>query len=165
MDYLLGALLLLTALGVLIAKRPVYAALSFLGTLLLLAVHYLLLSAEFIAVMQILVYAGAILVLFIFVMMLFQDSFHQLKQTLAKSSKVFIAFSVSAFLVGVGFVLVKAIPLTTTSNNTLPEGFGQAKALGRALYLDFFFPFEAVILLFLVGVVGAVFIGKKDPEK
>lgn len=164
MNYFLAILLLLSAAGILIVKRPVYAALSFLATLLLLAVHYLLLCAEFIAVMQILVYAGAILVLFIFVMMLFQDAYHQLQQTVAQSSKTLIGIAASVFILGGIFVLTKLTPLPSQPS-ALTDGFGQAKLLGKALYLDFFFPFEAVLLLFLVGIVGAVFIGKGDPKK
>ncbi len=165
MSLFLAFLLILSASGILIAKRPVYAALSFLGTLMLLAVHYLLLSAEFIAVMQILVYAGAILVLFIFVMMLFQDAYAEIHKAVAQSSKVLICFAASAFVVGVGFVLTRVSQIPTHFSAPLTEGFGQARALGKALYIDFFFPFEAVLLLFLVGIVGAVYIGKRTPEK
>lgn len=163
-SYILGGLLILSALGILIAKKPIYAALSFLATLLLLAGQYLMLSAEFIAVMQILVYAGAILVLFIFVMMLFQDTYLEILKVPSKSSRLWISFVSASFLVAIGFVVFKISDFEATKK-ALPEGFGQAKALGHALYIDFFFPFEAVLLLFLVGIVGAVFIAKKEKQK
>ena len=73
-ELLLGLLLILSGLGVILAKKPVYSALSFLLTLILLAIQFLELSANFIAVMQVIVYAGAILVMFMFVIVLFQDA-------------------------------------------------------------------------------------------
>jgi len=160
-SYILGGLLILSALGILFAKKPIYAALSFLATLMLLAAQYLMLSAEFIAVMQILVYAGAILVLFIFVMMLFQESYLEILKVPSKSSRLLIGVVSVSFLAVIGFVMSKISDIETTKK-ALPEGFGQAKALGYALYIDFFFPFEAVLLLFLVGIVGSVFIAQKE---
>lgn len=159
----LGGLLILSALGILIAKRPVYAALSFLGTLLLLAVHYLLLSAQFIAVMQILVYAGAILVLFIFVMMLFQDTYLHIHEISSRSSRTLVSATAAVFIVAIGAALWKLLPVSRqAAEGGIPESFGTAESIGRELYTGFFFPFEAILLLFLVGIVGAVYLARKE---
>jgi len=162
MHIILGALLILSAMGILVFKKPIYTALSFLATIMLLSAHYLILSAEFIAVMQILVYAGAILVLFIFVMMLFQESYLQIHKIASKSSRFFLTLASASFLVALGFVFFSLSTISSAKEFQLEPGFGQAKAIGQALYIDFFFPFEAVLLLFLVGIIGAVFIGKKE---
>lgn len=162
MIVLLGILLILCAVGILVAKKPVYAALSFLATLMLLAAHYLILSAEFIAVIQILVYAGAILVIFIFVMMIFQDAYRQIHEVRGKGSPLFIAFASAAFIVAVGGVVWKLGSWPASKETVLPVGFGNAASIGKSLYIDFFFPFEAVLLLFLIGMVGAVFIARKE---
>lgn len=160
-QWILGIILILSAMGVIIFHKPIYASLSFLLSLILLAAFYLQLSAEFIAVMQILVYAGAILVIFVFVIVLFQDAHQQLARFKPKSQEQFLTFS---GLIFVGILALFRVQLThmTYLHKEVPEGFGTANAIGQALYLDFFFPFEAVILLFLVAIIGALYIAKKE---
>jgi NADH-quinone oxidoreductase subunit J len=160
-QWLLGMTLILSAMGVILFRKPLYASLSFLLSLILLAAFYLQLSAEFIAVMQILVYAGAILVIFVFVIVLFQDAHQQLARFEPKSQQQFLIFAGLAFIGTLAFFGVQLIHLTHF-NQKVPEEFGTAHAIGQALYLDFFFPFEAVILLFLVAIIGALYIAKKE---
>lgn len=160
-QWFLGGLLILSSLGVILLPKPVQACLSFLLTLLTLAALYLQLSAQFIAVMQVLVYAGAILVLFMFVIVLFQDAHQQISHFQPKSSSLLLISAESAFLIMLGALGVYLVNLTP-AQLTLKEGFGTVESLGKALYVDFFFPFEAVILLFLVAIVGALYIGRKE---
>lgn len=159
-EWFLGFVLVLSSLGVILARKPVHASLSFLLTLLSLAALYLQLSAEFIAVMQVLVYAGAIMVLFMFVIVLFQDVYQQIDQYKAESKASLLIFAASAFVITLIFLGIKLIDLGPVTKN-LPEGFGTVQSIGKALYLDFFFPFEAVTLLFLIAVVGALYIARK----
>ena len=164
-QWVIGAILILSALGILLAKNPVHACLSFLLTLLSLAALYLQLSAQFIAMMQILVYAGAILVIFMFVIVLFQDAYQQIEEFKAQSSVPLII--AAAVLMPIIFIFLggqlyhDSMTMGSDALVQLPKDFGTAQALGHALYLDFFFPFEAVILLFLVAIVGAFYIGRK----
>lgn len=160
-QWVLGCFLILSSLGVILAQKPVHASLSFLLTLLLLAALYLQLSAQFIAVMQVLVYAGAILVIFMFVIVLFQDAHQQIAQYQPKSSPLLLFAAAAAFLLTLVFLGKRFVDLGPAKQN-LPEGFGTVQALGQALYVDFFFPFEAVILLFLIAVIGALYIGRKE---
>lgn len=160
-QWILGIVLILSAMGVVLFRKPIYASLSFLLSLLVLAVFYLNLSAEFIAVMQVLVYAGAILVIFVFVVVLFQDAHQQLARFEPKSQPQFLTFAGIAFVVALIFFGAQLIHLKQF-HKPVPEGFGSARGIGQALYLDFFFPFEAVILLFLVAIVGALYIAKKE---
>lgn len=159
--WILGVLLILSSLGVIAARKPIYASLSFLLSLIILATFYLQLSAEFIAVMQILVYAGAILVIFVFVMVLFQDVHQQIEQYASKSQPLLMFAAISAFLIAL-IVFGKSLMHHLPPKNELVEGFGSVQGLGQALFLDFFFPFEAVILLFLVAVVGSLYIAKRE---
>lgn len=162
--WILGTILLLASVGVISAKKPVHACLSFLLTLLTLAVIYLQLSADFIAVMQVLVYAGAILVIFMFVIVLFQDAYLKISQFPAKSMPWIIYLTGCAVVLSIVF-LGRRILLPGGSNHPTGSdlsGFGSVEVLGKALYVDFFFPFEAVVLLFLVASVGALYIGKKE---
>ncbi len=161
LQVILGIILVLTSLGVILAKKPVHAGLSFLLTLLTLSVMYLQLSAEFIAVMQVLVYAGAILVIFMFVIVLFQDAHQQIEKYPARSSTMFLVVSGTLFLLALTYLGTQLMGLSP-STVTLADGYGKVHALGKVLYLDFFFPFEAVILIFLVAVVGALYIGRKE---
>lgn len=159
-DYILGLLLLLASVGVITTKKPVHSCLYFLFSLFMLASIYLQLSAEFIAVMQVLVYAGAILVIFMFVMMLFQDAHHKIAEIQAKSFFPFIIFS-SVSLIFFFLFFIYRIEVTASFAASLAKGFGTVESLGEKLYVDFFFPFEAVILLFLVALVGALYMGRK----
>lgn len=151
--------LLLSALGVIFVRKPVHACLCFLVTLLSLAALFLQLSAEFVAVLQILVYAGAILVLFMFVIVLFQDAYLQIDRNPPKSFAPLL-YGAIAVLMGTLFYFGKDL-VKLPAPQGLPASYGTVQALGEALYLQFFFPFEAITLLFLVAVVGAFYIGKK----
>lgn len=159
-EWILGIILILSALGTILARKPVHACLSFLLTLLTLSVFYLQLSAQFIGVMQMLVYAGAILVLFMFVIVLFQDAYLQISQTQAQSYPAFLIIAACLLLVVLGFLGSQFIQLPSTMPQP-SENFGTIQALGKALYIDFFFPFEAVIFLFLIALVGALYTAKK----
>jgi NADH-quinone oxidoreductase subunit J len=160
-QWIIGIILIFSSLGVILANKPVHSSLYFLLTLLMLAALFLQQSAEFIAVMQVLVYAGAILVIFMFVIVLFQDAHVQIDRNPPQSSSTFIfiaAGSLLTILLIVGKHLIEIEP----SQHHLSEGFGTVEALGKALYIDFFLPFEVVILLFLVALIGAFYIGKKE---
>ncbi len=159
-QWITGFILLLSSLGMIITKNPVHSCLSFLLSLLALATLYLELSASFIAVMQILVYAGAILVLFMFVIILFQDAYPKIEMVKARNCPVFLLGTGTAFILTL-FSIGKKMVSLTPSETHLPKDFGTVETLGKALYLDFFFPFEAVILLFLVALIGSLYIGKK----
>lgn len=159
-QWILGIILVLSSLGVVLARKPVHSSLAFLLTLLTLATLYLQLSAQFIAVMQVLVYAGAILVLFMFVIVLFQDAYQQISQVAPKSSLPFLFIAAGAFLLTLIFLGMQFVGLKP-SVEKLPDGYGTVQSLGEALYINFFFPFEAVILLFLIAVIGSLYIAKK----
>ena len=160
-QWLLGSILLLSSLGVIIVRKPVHACLCFLVTLLMLAALYLQLDAQFISVMQVLVYAGAILVIFIFVMMLFQDAHQKIDLIPGKSAKALLFLAGASFPLALLFLGKRLLP-SPILKETVLESFGTVEGLGRALYIDFFFPFEAVVLLFLIAVVGALYIAKKE---
>ena len=160
MAWFLSSILVLSSIGVIALRKPVHACLSFLLMLLALAGFYIDLSAQFIGVMQVLVYAGAILVIFMFVIILFQDAHQQIVKYQSKSSIPFLFIACGVFLVSLVFLAKEFIGYPASSQN-LPAGFGSVESLGRTLYVDFFFPFEAVILIFLVALVGALYIGRR----
>lgn len=160
-QWILSSILIISSFGVILARKPLHSSLSFLLTLLTLAALYLQLSAQFIAVMQILVYAGAILVIFMFVIILFQDAHQQIVHFKPKSSSTLLIIALGTFLMTLIFLGKQLITLKPANEKLFPEDFGTVQALGKALYIDFFFPFEAIILLFLTAVVGALYIARK----
>lgn len=160
-QWVLGTLLILSSIGVLLFEKPVHASLSFLLTLLSLAALYLQLHAEFIGIMQILVYAGAILVIFMFVVVLFQDAHAQISLYQAQSFPPLLIGAALAFILVFAALAMRLKSLTPESSAS-PKGFGTVESIGPLLYVDFFFPFEAVVIIFLVAVIGALYIGKKE---
>ena len=159
-EWILGLVLIITSIGVILSKKPVIACLFFLLTLLTLAVVYLQLSAQFIAVMQVIVYAGAILVIFMFVIILFQDAYQQISRNQANSSPLFLFIAGAAFLITL-ISLGRKLMALPPSKAVLHPDFGIVQSIGKLIYIDFFFPFEAIIFLFLIAVIGALYIGKR----
>lgn len=159
-EYIIGAIVLLSALGVLLVKKPVHASLCFLVTLLSLASLYFQLSAEFIGVMQVLVYAGAILVIFMFVIILFQDAHVKIDAFEPQSNPYLIISAGTTLTLTLAFLggYLFQVPFKL---NEISQDYGTVSSLGMLLYVDFFFPFEAVILLFLIAVVGALYLARK----
>jgi len=144
-------------LGVVASRLPVRNALSLLLVLGSLAVTYLLLAAQFIAVLQVIVYAGAIVVLFLFVIMLLHRQVGELSPDKLRwqgpvglvLAAVFLIVVLLTLRFGVGTAVAPA-----------PAGFGTAESVGRALFTSFVLPFEVASVLLLVGIIAAVVIGR-----
>ena len=161
----LGAIAITAALGVIIARKPIYSALFLLVNFCSLAGLYLLLNAQFLAAVQVIVYAGAIVVLFLFATMLLgggeeaRESSNVKRQT---SSYLAIALAV-VLLVEVGYVFLSGT-LTGTQGSDTPEAIasvGNVQAIGKLLFTDYLLPFELAAVLLLIGIVGAVVLAKK----
>jgi len=156
--YLFGTLAVVFALGmVLNVRNTVASAMSLVVTMVSLAGIYVLLEAHLVAAIQIMVYAGAIVVVFLFVVMLLnlrEDRFQPGRQWLVKTAAVLLAVVILAQLLrllGVG--LPEAPPL--------PEGYGGYRQVGIALYTDYVLLVEIVSLLLLAAIVGALILAKR----
>ena len=161
--WILAAGTVLSALMVIvppIGRNPVFGAMSLIGCFFCLAGLYVLLAAHLMAALQVIVYAGAIMVLFTFVIMLLNLTDAELggpRYTTAKFVGVLC----------IGFVFAKVIKVigesTPKTMDALkgPESYGGVKAVGNVLLRDFLLPFELVSILLLVAVVGAVILAKK----
>ena len=157
--FFLSAVALISALMVLLSKKPIHAVLYLTLTFFTLAGHYILLNAQFLAVVHIIVYAGAIMVLFLFTVMLLnlniEGEFQ--KSTLMK----FIAALSGGLLFLVLIGTLKSFDSQTIGNPELTQ-IGLVKNLGKVLYGQYILPFELSSILFLSAMVGAVMLGKKD---
>ncbi len=148
--------LVLAAVGVILHPSPVYSALALVLALFLLAVYFLFLGAHLVAWLQIIVYAGAIMVLFLFVIMLL--NLQQEAEIGARRLRP-VAWLGGGLLVLEIWLLARGIPDSAREN--LPEGFGTVAVLGAKLFTDFLLPFEITSVLLLVAIVGAVVLAKR----
>ena len=146
-----------TALMVLLHRNPVIGALFLVGNLLCVAVLYLMLHAQFLAALQVIVYAGAIMVLILFVIMLLN-----LKRE-AIGIKAGPAQKWVAAIAALGFVALAARAIAPLEEATaeLPAGYGTAEYVGRNLFGTFYYPFELISLVLLVAMAGAVVLAKR----
>jgi NADH-quinone oxidoreductase subunit J len=140
------------ALNLLIQRHPISSALSLIVVMGSLAVEYLLLGAEFVAAIQVIIYAGAIMVLFVFVIMLLNAGVEERTQ----GSKVALIFGFPAMLaIGllVAWVLVRSPNVGSVNVGAM---YGPPKAIGWLLFHDFLLPFEVTSVLVLIAIMGAV---------
>jgi NADH-quinone oxidoreductase subunit J len=150
--------LIVCAAGVLVARNPVNAAISLVAAFFFLAGIYVLLLGHLLAFLQVLVYAGAIMVLFLFVIMLLTTGDDVFGQARIKAMQV----GGVAGAAGVLAVIVKAVQdIPSRPFPVVPADFGTVKAVGRLIFTQYLLPFEVTSLLLLVAIVGAVVVAKQ----
>ena len=161
--YVLSSLTVLSALLMVFSKNPVYSILYLIVTFFCISGHYVLLNAQFLAIVNVIVYAGAIMVLFLFVVMLMnlnneRHSFGRPAKFLAATliSLLFVALTVGIFLGDKSAV--------TTGIEVGTGDLGLIHNLGSMLYSEYVLPFELSSILFLSAMIGAVMLSKKDEE-
>ncbi len=159
--WFLSFVAIFSAIGMIFSKNPVYSVLSLIVTFFAIAGHYFLLGAQFLAAVHIIVYAGAIMVLFLYVIMMLN---------LNKLDEQKINLSVKALSVTAGGILMLVIiaVLRRTEELNAVQGavyngeIGTTENLGVILYREFLLPFELASVLFLAAMVGAVYLSKKE---
>jgi len=169
--YLFGAIAVGASLLVIAQRSPIYSVLLLIASFGALSGLYVLLDAPFVAVIQIIVYAGAIMVLFLFVVMLLNAPHEETEEDLAREAgsrlrsasggvKVFGALLAALFVVELGWALTRrgadpgafaGVPVTSVA------------AIGRSLFTDYAFAFEVTSVLILVAMVGAVVLAHREP--
>ena len=162
--WFLSALAVLCAVMVVASKNPVNSILFLIVVFFAISGHYVLLNAQFLAIVNIIVYAGAIMVLFLFVVMLM--NLNADTEPPHKSKYLLYAGVIAGCSL---LLLVVAALRRNESVNQLTElktgEVGLISNLGKTLFTDFVFPFEISSVLFLSAMIGAVIISKKDKEK
>jgi NADH-quinone oxidoreductase subunit J len=160
--WLLAVIALLAAASMIIQRNPVHSALFLIITLLSLAGLFLLLGAHFLAVIQVIVYAGAIMVLFLFVIMLLD-----IRRVEAAPSRVKLQKSLG-ILLGVIFLLEALLVLRSGAIDDLvvpvppvAPDFGTAVVIGRALIAGYFFPLQLAAVLLFIALIGAIVLSKR----
>jgi len=158
--WLLTVLTVFSALMVVVSKNPVYSVLWLIFTFFCISGHYILLNAQFLFIVNIIVYAGAIMVLFLFVIMLMNLSKSAEPQ---KNRWLRMAGVLSGGCLLLVFVAaLKNIDIKNQVAETNTGDIGLIQNLGKALFNEYVVPFEISSILFLSAMVGAVVIGKKE---
>ena len=150
-------LALVCGLLVILSHNPVNSAMFLVLTIASLAGLFVLLNAFFLAAVQVLVYAGAVMVLFLFVIMLL-DLKEEQRRRIRKFSLALGGLAVAA----VAFLLMRSIWFSGIGRAAQPQLEGATRPLGNALFRDFVLPFEIVSVILLVAMVGVVLLSKKE---
>jgi NADH-quinone oxidoreductase subunit J len=158
--YFLSGLTLMSALMVVLAKNPIHSVLYLVFTFFCISGHYVLLNAQFLMAVNIIVYAGAIMVLFLFVIMMFdlRKNKPESKTLLTKLAGSVVAGSLLVILVAI----YRNTQIPTPNVQTYSSQNGMVENLGKVLYSEYLLPFELVSILFFVAMVGAVMLGKRE---
>jgi NADH-quinone oxidoreductase subunit J len=154
-----GAVCVAGAVNLLAQRHPINSALSLIAVMGALAGEYLLLGAEFVAAVQVIVYAGAIMVLFVFVIMLLNAG----EEEETKGSRVAVLFGVPGMLIAgvlMAWVVLRHSGTADVAIGTLP---GPPAEIAQLLFHDFLLPFEVTSVLILIAIMGAVVLASK-PE-
>lgn len=156
---ILAAIAASAAVGVVAFKSPVRSALSLVVNFLVLSVLYFTLKAEMLGIIQIAVYTGAIMVLFLFAIMLL--NLRGIRPDLDRPDwKRYLAFGLGLALFGLVFLQVIA-PLRGSGSALSSDAYGSPHAVGRTLFTLYVWPFELVSVLLLLGVVGSILLAKR----
>jgi NADH-quinone oxidoreductase subunit J len=160
--FILAATAVLSALGMLFSRNAIIAAMMLISNFLAVAILYLILEAPFIAVAQVAVYTGAIMVLFLFAIMLLGA-----EQVGVPSRRWWlqpIALVLGAVLMAeLIYIIIRIFDMPTT-NAALPEGFGSPLAVGETLFLRYVLPFEATSILLLIAMIGAIVLTRVEKK-
>lgn len=162
--YIIGALTIAGAMATITRRNPISAAMCLVGTLAGTAGLYLLLHATFLAAMQVLVYAGAIMVLFVFVVMSVDRP--EEEEILGRS---YLNLGIAVALLLVLFLRVLPLVMGPEAHQLRPPAvatdFGSVRHVGQLLFTDYLFPFEAISILLLVAIVGAVVVSRRRADR
>ena len=159
--YPIAGLCIALALGVIFNTSPVGSAMCLIGMMLGLSGIFVLLQAHFVAILQIIIYAGAIMVLFMFVIMLLNLKEAASYDWVMRDKNLFISIMSGVLAVGILYKIVDVIFMTElNSPATLPDSFGTVATIGESLFTDFVLPFEVASLLLLAAMIGAVVLAK-----
>jgi NADH-quinone oxidoreductase subunit J len=161
--FVFAAVAVAGAVNLLAQKHPINSALSLIVVMGALAVLYLLLGAEFVAAVQVIVYAGAVMVLFVFVIMLLNAGEEEHDAPGSRVAKIF-GYPAVALLAG---TLTYALVTRGDAGSTVEIGrfIGTTQQVGRLLFRDFLLPFEVTSVLILIAIMGAVVLGRRGGEQ
>jgi NADH-quinone oxidoreductase subunit J len=164
--YLFSAVLLFAGVMTVSARNPVHAVLFLILAFFNAAGLFLLLGAEFLAFILVIVYVGAVAVLFLFVVMMLDISFEKMREGFQRYLPIggVVGLILLAQLVLVSMAWVMDPGVLTSGAAATPTGVDNTRALGRLLYTDYFYPFQVSGLILLVAMIGAIVLTHREPK-
>jgi NADH-quinone oxidoreductase subunit J len=160
--FVLAALAVLGAISLIVQRHPIHSALSLIVVMVALAGLYLLMGAEFVAAVQIIVYGGAIMVLFVFVIMLLNAGVEE-RTRLSKLA------TIGGIPLALAFTMVIAAAIARSADTvqaaTQTAAVAPTKAVANLLFQDFVYPFELTSFLILVAILGAIVLAQREKER
>ena len=156
--FVLALLLIASALVVITNRNPVTSAVALAFNLVAIAGLYMVLDAQFIGLLQVIVYAGAIMVLILFVIMLLNLREEARAHPVGTFQRILAPATTLLFAIVIGRAVWLSAPSSFPEKT---EGFGTAASLGKELFTRFYYPFEAISLLLIVAMIGAVLLAKR----
>jgi NADH-quinone oxidoreductase subunit J len=156
--FVLAALTILGAVSLILQRHPIHSALSLIVVMVALAGLYLLMGAEFVAAVQIIVYGGAIMVLFVFVIMLLNAGLEERTNV----SKLAGFAGVPLALALMGFLAAAVARSRDAVHTVTPSTVAPTKALSQMLFQDFVYPFELTSFLILIAILGAIVLAQRE---
>jgi len=157
--FIIGMTAILASLGVILCASPIYSALYLIGNMVCLAMLFLLFNAEFLAVVQVVVYAGAVMILFLFIIALLGSKEEKRKLSFQNFTALsFVNLLFNELLMSI--IMEKTKPLLGQTTPEVVQQVGSAKAIGIELFSNHIVPFELASLLLLVAAVGIISLAK-----
>jgi NADH-quinone oxidoreductase subunit J len=156
--FALAAMAILGAISLIVQRHPIHSALSLIVVMIALAGLYLLMGAEFVAAVQIIVYGGAIMVLFVFVIMLLNAGVEER----TNFSKLATLAGLPLTIALMGFLAAAVARSTDRVQAYTPGTVAPTKALANLLFQDFVYPFELTSFLILVAILGAIVLAQRE---
>ena len=159
--YLTSSVAVVSALVVVTSRRPTYGVLALALAMIAQAVLFILLRAYFVAVIQVLIYAGAILVLFLFVVMLLGVGMRDVEKKIPAADRLIPFLIAFTLLLELGIVMTtRAMPGSLRTNV-----LGTVEAIGEALFTSYLLPFELISGILLIGIFGVVGLAQRNPKR
>jgi NADH-quinone oxidoreductase subunit J len=155
--YIFGTILVLAALGVIVARNPVYSALSLVLCFVTSAAIWLLIEAEFLAVVLVLVYVGAVMVLFLFVVMMLDINLEELRSGFTRYAWLGWLTAAAVIVEIVGVIWYRGLGIDVSKGPTpTAQDYSNTLELGQVMYTKYAYPFELAAVLLLVAIVAAI---------
>jgi len=155
--YIFGAILIVAALGMIVSRNPVYSALALVLCFVTSAAIWLLIEAEFLAIVLVLVYVGAVMVLFLFVVMMLDVNIEEARRGFTRYAWLGWVTAVVLAIEIVGVVTARTLGVDVTRGAApLPANYSNTAELGSVLYTKYAYPFELAAVLLLVAIVAAI---------
>lgn len=164
--YFFASAAIASSVAVVVSRHPIGSVLSLVLTLFSTSLLYILLSAHFIAIIQVLVYAGAIMVLFMFTVMfliLREDSLDFDAQNVPLKAGIVLSLILIAGIF-VQTIAVKSLPGTAVSRLNTSDSYGTVESVGSSIFTDYILPFELTSVLILIAIIGVVVISKRREQ-